>query len=371
MQPAALRRAGTPGTEPQGHPPKEAAIMSARTKIGIACVVFPSLLTGIASAGSFSVTVSPASQSGGWTGTMFLASNPTPVPLAQTLPSCDYANNTCDKVTVTVSSVTQAYLDANPDQRIIFQIDWPDENADFDLYVTNAADDTRLTSSASGDRPEIATLPIELGTHQYTLRIVPYTVVPLDGYSGTVALATPAAPPPPPNVYGIGSYVAGTDVFSCNFHITGVDSNGTSHANDAEPGVKFDRDGNAYVVSNSGSGLGIWRSNDLCGQSADFLGIDLLNGGGDGDVETAGLTNENGFYNVYTSSLHSQDALVNLNSSVSYDGGHTFLTTPVSDFTPLNDRQWNAAYGRDIVLLSYRSANTGNQQFVMRARATA
>src|SRR6266516_831876 len=125
MQPAALRRAGTPGTEPQGHPPKEAAIMSARIKIGIACVVFPSLLAGLASAGSFSVTVSPASQSGGWTGTTFLASNAPPVPLGQTLPNCHYANNPCDKVTVTVANVTQAYLDEHPDQRIIFLIDWP------------------------------------------------------------------------------------------------------------------------------------------------------------------------------------------------------------------------------------------------------
>src|SRR5207248_7819269 len=33
------------------------------------------------------------------------------------------------------------------------------------------------------------------------------------------------------------------------------------------------------------------------------------------------------------------------------------------------DRQWNAAYGRNIVLLSYRSVNTGNQQFCVRARA--
>src|SRR6266540_4562755 len=146
--------------------------MSARIKVSIACVVLPLLLTGIASAGSFSVTVSPASQSGGWTGTSFVASNPTPVPLAQTLPSCDYANNTCDRVTVTVSNVTQAFLDANPDQRIIFQIDWPDENADFDLYVTNAADNTRLTSSASGDRPEIATLPIELGRNHDRLGAV-------------------------------------------------------------------------------------------------------------------------------------------------------------------------------------------------------
>src|SRR5205823_8949566 len=97
------------------------------------------------------------------------------------------------------------------------------------------------------------------------------------------------------------------------------------------------------VVSNGSGGLGIWRVPDVCGQAFSFVATDLINGGGDGDVETASLPNANGFYNIYTSSLHSLDALVNFNSSVSYDGGNTFLTTPISDATPLNDRQWNAA----------------------------
>jgi hypothetical protein len=331
-------------------------------------VVLATLGAGSARAGTFTVNVSPLVENSGWTGSIFAASNPTPVPVAQSLPTCNYTVS-CDKVTVTVANVTQAYLDLHPDYRIIFRIDWPDANADFDMYVMNAADNTRLTASASGANPEIATLPLQLGTNTYVLRIVPYTVVPLDSYTGTIALAAPGAPPPPPGGFGIAEYVVGTDVFSCNAHLTGVDANGTDHASDAEPGVKFDPLGNAYVVSNSGSGLGIWRVTDTCGQAYQFLGIDLLNGGGDGDVETARDLNANGFYNVYTSSLHSQDALVNLNSSVSYDGGNTFLTTPVSDATPLNDRQWNAAYGKDLVLLSYRSANTGNQQFCMRARA--
>ncbi|MBI1797996.1 MAG: exo-alpha-sialidase [Candidatus Eisenbacteria bacterium] len=337
--------------------------------IGVACAAVVLMAAGVAGAGSFTVNVSPLIETGGWNGTSFLASNPTPVPLVQTLPTCDYANNTCDRVTVTVSNVTQAYLDANPSKRIIFQIGWTDANADFDLYVTNAADNARLTASASSSNPEIATLPIELGTHTYTLRIVPYTVVPLDSYAGSVSLAVPASAPPPPNLFGLGQYVLGTDVFSCNFHLTGIDSDSTSHAEDAEPAVKFDPAGNAFVVSNSGAGLGIWRANDLCGQGADFITVDLRNGGGDGDVEAASVLNANGFYNIYASSLHSTDALVNFNSSVSYDGGRTFLTTPISDATPLNDRQWNAAYGRDILLLSYRSANTGNQQFCVRARA--
>jgi len=194
--------------------------------------------------------------------------------------------------------------------------------------------------------------------------------VPLDNYAGVVALGEPGAAPPPPGVFGVGEYHEGADVFSCNQHVTGTDENGTDHASDAEPAVKFDPLGNAYVVSNSaGFGLGIWRVTDLCGQEHQLVGVDLINGGGDGDVETASELNANGFYNIYTSSLHSADALVNLNSSVSYDGGNTFLTTPVSDATPLNDRQWNAVYGKDIVLLSYRSANTGNQQFCVRARA--
>src|SRR6185503_14417428 len=195
-------------------------VMRMRSAITAMCVAGSLLVASGAGAGSFTVTVSPLIENGGWSGTAFLASNPTPVPAAQTLPTCDYANNTCDKITVTVANITQAYIDANPTKRIIFSIDWPDANADFDLYVTNAADAARLTASASGDRPEIATLPLEIGTHTYTLRVVPYTVLPLDNYTGTVKLATPAVAPPPPNLFGLGEYRVGADIFSCNFHVT-------------------------------------------------------------------------------------------------------------------------------------------------------
>src|SRR5262245_46062505 len=245
-----------------------------RFLVGLA---FAMLASSVARAGSFTVNVSPAVANGGWTGSTFAASNPTPAPVVQSLPTCNYSVS-CDRVTVTVSDVTQAYLDLHPDYRVIFRIDWPDANADFDMYVMNAADNTRLTASASGDRPEIATLPLAVGTNTYVLRIVPFTVIPLDSYTGTISLATPGAPPPPPGGFGIGAYALGGDVFSCNAHLTGVDENGTDHAFDAEPGVKFDPLGNAYVVSNSGSGLGIWRVTDLCGQQYHFLGIDLLNG---------------------------------------------------------------------------------------------
>ena len=335
-----------------------------------ALAVLAALLLGPAGAGAatFSVTVSPLADSSGWAGTAFLASNPTPVPVVQTLPTCDYTT-TCDRINVTVANVTQAFVDAHPDMRVVFAIQWANTSNDFDLYVMDANDQTELTSSASSSDPEVASLPLVVGTAQYVLRVVPFTVTPGSAYAGTVQLAVPGATGPPPGLFGPAAYVAGADVFSCNAHLTGVDSNGSDFAGAAEPAVKFDPLGAAYVVSNAGGGLGIWRVTDLCGQTFQFLGSDLLNGGGDGDVETAGLPNANGFYNVYTSSLHGLDALVNINSSVSYDGGHTFLTTPLSDATPLNDRQWNAAYGRDIVLLSYRSANTGNQQFCVRARA--
>lgn len=321
-----------------------------------------------ARAGTFNVTVTPLFPSQAWTGSTFAASNPTPVPLVQTLPTCNYTVS-CDRVNVTVSNVTQAFVDANPDARVIFQIQWPDANGDFDMYVMDAADANLLTSSASSANPEVATLPLRAGTTQYTLRIVPYTVLPTDSYTGSVSLAVPAPPPPPPGGFAAAQYVPGTDVFSCNTHLTGIDANGTDFSTAAEPAVKFDPLGNAYVVSNSGLGLGIWRVPDTCGQRFTFLGSDLINGGGDGDVEAAALPNASGFYNIYTSSLHSTPPLTNFDSSVSYDGGQTFLTTPISDLTPLNDRQWNASYGRDIVLLSYRSANTGNQQFCVRARA--
>ena len=316
---------------------------------------------------SGSGTLSPLAPTLTYSGGTYLVSNPTPVVSSaggiSFTPVC--TDELCDRFALTVAAIPDDYAAAHPGDRINFKIQWVNASADFDLWIYDSTGTTVLTRSASSADPEMASLPIEPGTTKYMVRVVPYTVTG-DTFTGTIALGPL---PGPPDVYGPSEHVASTDVFSCNTHLTGLDASGSSHDRDREPAVRFTADGRAYVTSN-GDGVGLWRVTDACGQDFSFLGIaDLPNGGGDCDVEVGTVRNANGQYNVYTSSLHSADALVNINSTVSYDGGQTFFTTPISDPTPVNDRNWSAAYGKDIVYLSYRTANTGNQQFVVRAQA--
>src|SRR2546429_4264171 len=57
----------------------------------------------------------------------------------------------------------------------------------------------------------------------------------------------------------------------------------------------------------------------------------------------------------YTTLFRSSSlTLANLTSAVSFDGGNNFLFTPISNVTPVDDRQWNATYGANICYLSYR-----------------
>jgi len=316
---------------------------------------------------SGSGTISPLLPTLTYNGGTYLASNPTP-PVGSAggtsfTPVC--TDQLCDRYLVTVANIPSNYAATHPTDRLNFKIQWANAGSDFDLWVYDSTGTTVLTKSASSADPEMTSLPIESGTTTYMVRVVPFTVTG-DTFTGTIGLGPL---PGPPDVYGPSSHVASADVFSCNTHLTGLDSGGSSHDRDREPAVRFAGDGLAYVTSN-GSGVGLWRVTDGCGKDFSFLGIaDLPNGGGDCDVELGTVRNANGYYNIYTSSLHSTDLLLNINSTVSYDGGQTFLTTPISDATPLNDRNWSAAYGKDIVYLSYRSANTGNQQFVVRAQA--
>jgi len=63
---------------------------------------------------------------------------------------------------------------------------------------------------------------------------------------------------------------------------------------------------------------------------------------------------------VYQSSL----TAANVTTAVSFDGGHTFVPTPVSTINPVDDRQWNAAYGANLCYLSYRNGATQPGNFL-------
>ena len=265
----------------------------------------------------------------------------------------------CDDYALTVN-ISQLYRDTHPDDIITITAQWPTSSNDFDLYLFTSGG-TRVTESASGDDPEIMRVPIgALPNGPYTVRMVTYSVT-AETYTGHISL-DPAPPPPPPAAgTQTGLYLPGSDVFSCNVHLTGEGHNG-----DGEPGLKADGDGRVFVGSNAGlgAGIGLWKITDPCGMDFDFLGApDGGVGGGDVDIEAATVRNPAGFYNIYTSSL----ALANVVTSVSTDGGATFTNTVVSDEAPVNDRQWNATYDDSTVYLSFRQLNSGNQLIVYRS----
>ncbi|NNF07727.1 MAG: hypothetical protein HKN21_13270, partial [Candidatus Eisenbacteria bacterium] len=282
----------------------------------------------------------------------FLVSNPTGV--NGDPPVC--LPETCDDYTLTVN-LPANYQASNPDERVVIQIAWANANTDFDVYVLENGQEK--TDAATSNNPEVIVLPAESAV--YTIRVVAFAVAG-DTFNGTITLGTPTSAGT-----GVGLYEVSNDVFTCNTHLTGQEGI-FSHDGDAEPGVKFTPDGVAWVGSNAGlgAGIGLWRISDICAQDFTFLGSpDAGAGGGDVDIVVATEPNINGFYNIYTSSL----TLANVTSSVSMDGGATFIPTVVSDVTPINDRQWNAAYGAGTVYLSYRSLNTGNELFVVRSDA--
>ena len=288
------------------------------------------LIAHLAAAGtaqlSGSGTISPLSPSLTYAGGTYVASNPTPpvsgaggVTLS---PVC--TDNTCDRFLLTVANIPDAYHALHPDDRLVFKTEWTNSGSDFDLWVYDSTGNAVLTKSASSADPEIATLPILAGTTRYVVRVVPFTVTG-DSFTGTIGLGSLPGPPP---VYHAADYAAGTDVFSCNLHLTGTDQNGSDHGRDKEPAVRFNPDGVGYVASN-GDGVGLWRVTDACGQEDSFLGIaDLSNGGGDCDVETGTARNANGFYNLYTSALHSTDVTSSTRASCARAGPSAARETP-------------------------------------------
>ena len=302
-------------------------------------------------------TLSPATPLLEYDAGPFVSVNPSPQ-LGN--PDCSLFPNSCDDYTLTVT-VDAAYLAANPTHVVMIKIGWPVTQNDFDVYLQNPATDQTITSSASSSDPEVMTFtPLE-GTTVYRIRALAFAAAN-ESFHGEITLG-------PAPLIGIGpaTYLASSDVFTCNKHLEGQ-TTVFDHGGDGEPAVDIDPDGNTWIAANAGvgGGIGLWKidATDVCAQSPLFLDSpDAGVGGGDSDIEIAPERNALGFYNIYTSSL----TLANITSATSLDGGATFIPIVISDALPVNDRQFNASYGANTLWLSWRSLNTGNQLFCARS----
>ena len=302
-------------------------------------------------------SLSPATPAIQYDAGPFTSLNPSP---QLGTPDCSLFPNSCDDYTLNVT-VDAAYMAMNPNHVVTITISWPLAQNDFDIYLMNTATEQVITTSASSGDPEIISFTPIVGTTSYRVRTLAYLAAN-ENIHGAITLG-----PAPVTGAGNASYIASTDVFTCNKHLEGQ-TTVFDHGGDGEPAVDIDPDGNTWIAANAGvgGGIGLWKINatDVCSQEPVFLNSpDAGVGGGDSDIEIAPELNALGFYNIYTSSL----TLANITSSTSLDGGATFIPVVISDPLPVNDRQFNAAYGANTLFLSWRSLNAGNQLFCARS----
>ena len=221
-----------------------------------ACFVFYSF-----AATPSSGTLSEATPVLEYTAGPFLQSNPRPVPVVESGPTCGGAQSPCDSYALTIS-VSAAYVSANPSAAAKVTLSWTDTgsgNSDYDLYIyTGAVGNTTASTpvtarGASAANPEVASIfPLTAGDNIYTIKVVPYTATAetirvkielLTGSGGPVGF--PGFGGPDPTAPGKPRY-----------H-TYIPPLGTSaEAADGEMNIGFNPDTGRYMLNNIGP---VWR----------------------------------------------------------------------------------------------------------------
>ncbi len=312
-------------------------------------------------------TLSPLTPALAFADGPFTGANPSNQVPGSVGPDCGAVSNTCSDYALTVS-IPPGYTALHPNDVVTIKVQWPTATVnDFDVYILDpSGTSVAHPGSATSADPEIASFHIADGTTSYKVRIGVFQAAN-ESYTATVTLG-PASQNVPILAH---SYSLGTDVWTCNKHLDATNPTGpppaVDHNLDGEPLTAFDGNGRLYISALAGVpvGCGVWYTDDACAQATTFVGApDDGVGGGDAEIRTAPEKNPLGHYNVYTSSL----SLANITTAVSFDGGNTFVATPLSSYTPVVDRNWNATYGSSICYLSFVNGATqpGNLLEVVR-----
>src|SRR5262245_5356420 len=312
-------------------------------------------------------TISPLTPLLTYTDGPITAVNPTNQVPGSVGPNCGAVPNSCSDYMLTVS-IPSGYTALHPNEVVAIKVQWPTATVnDFDVYILDAGGNAVAhPGSATSADPEIASFHVTDGTVTYLIRVAAYQAAN-ETYTATVTLGPPSQTVP----LIAHSYTLGTDIWTCNKHLDATNPTGPppviDHNLDGEPLTAFDGNGRLYISALAGipAGCGVWYTDDACGQATMYVGApDDGVGGGDAEIRTAPEKNVLGYYNVYTSSL----SLANITTAVSFDGGNTFVATPLSSYTPVVDRNWNATYGSSICYLSFVNGATqpGNVLEVVR-----
>ena len=141
--------------------------------------------------------------------------------------------------------------------------------------------------------------------------------------------------------------------------------NGCGTNGDGEPAVHVNHAGFLFLGSEEGLGAGSdgWAQNPTTGGPGAnacnpiYVGqpnpVPVANGGGDIDLAWGSATLGNGNYPLYVASLNGGSITV----SVSRDNGHTFTSNSAQSGLPGDDREWIAANGSGMSLLSFHDPN--------------
>ena len=290
----------------------------------------------------------------------------------------------CDTFTLTIAPGDYT------GKRVRFKVTWTLPTDDYDVYVHQATNDGPIVGSSSGGAPstvEESTFDLNgavtAGVNDtYTIHVVMFTVVPADPYHGVVTLE---AIPTTTATTRTASIVSGSKAGVAFSHSRALYAFGA--AQDVEPGVRIDYQGNAYAGGIRGltGGNDVWRF-DLNPGSATYDPFLLaatpkwsadgsvsnpawkgqpdatvptdpsdLGGDGGGDMDMAvgrkPLNADGSVPVLATSSL----VAANVSTQRSDDRGDDFTNNPAGNTTvPVDDRQWMETLGENAVYLGYR-----------------
>lgn len=143
-------------------------------------------------------TLSPDQPQQSYTSGPFVVSNASGI--ATGTPTCQDPALPCDDYALTVQ-LPADYQATHPDDKIVITTAWSNTAEDYDLYLYDA-NGSVVGQSASSNDPEVITIPAGQGAATYTVRIVPFTAAG-GTPNTTIALVTPATPPPQPQPSGV------------------------------------------------------------------------------------------------------------------------------------------------------------------------
>jgi hypothetical protein len=305
-------------------------------------------------------TLTPLVPALSWTGGPFTMANATSAAIVDPK-LCTSA--TCDIYYLTVA-IPAAYYATNPTYSVRVQITWAGSNTDFDLYIYDSSG-TQINNSGQGNTTfELVDLG-QLTSGTYQVLVNPYTAINAV-YNGNATVG-----PPPVENARLARYRTGSFSFTAPKALTGP-AGLLFGSQDLEPRAAFDPLGNIYVAGIEGTpgGSDVWKSGDG-GNTFTYLGqpdggqaasamAGRTPGLGGGDEDIAVATNGR----VYMASLWGAvlgvpgvggvGAPIAATMCTSTNGGAVWVDNPWSQNIPLVDRQWIAAYGDNIVYLTYQ-----------------